>query len=128
MNLEIFIETKPKPDIEKAGEGGTCELCGKVFPLNYSYTEFHTLTFEKSSAKPENVILSCGGKCYLQVLKENQVTSKYNLRNTIAPVSDNNSCKHLWVCLRDRIHGTTKRGNYMAYKCTECNAFQRRPV
>ena len=39
------------------------------------------------------------------------------------------SCKHEWECLRKgRVHGKTGKGNYQAYKCKKCNAFQRRPV
>ncbi len=35
------------------------------------------------------------------------------------------SCKHEWVCLKDRCHNRGK-GKYFAYKCTLCNKFQRR--
>jgi hypothetical protein len=37
------------------------------------------------------------------------------------------SCRHQWVCLRDRVHNKADgRGKYMAYKCSLCGAFQRR--
>tara|TARA_B110000008_G_C16956072_1_gene558248 strand:+ start:651 stop:812 length:162 start_codon:yes stop_codon:yes gene_type:complete len=39
--------------------------------------------------------------------------------------SQNEKCKHVWECLRDRCHNRGK-GKYMAYKCTLCGKFQRR--
>ena len=35
------------------------------------------------------------------------------------------TCKHQWICLKDRCHNRGK-GKYYAYKCALCNKFQRR--
>ena len=34
-------------------------------------------------------------------------------------------CRHVWECLRDRCHNRGK-GKYQAYKCKLCGKFQRR--
>lgn len=34
-------------------------------------------------------------------------------------------CRHVWECLRDRCHNRGK-GKYQAYKCKLCSKFQRR--
>ena len=44
-----------------------------------------------------------------------------------AHLSPAQACRHRWVCLRDRVHNKADgRGKYMAYKCSDCGAFQRR--
>ena len=40
-------------------------------------------------------------------------------------VIEDQKCRHVWECLRDRTHNRGK-GKYQAYKCTLCGKFQRR--
>jgi len=42
-------------------------------------------------------------------------------------INKQETCKHVWECLRDRTHNKGNgKGKYQAYKCRECGKFQRR--
>ena len=68
---------------------------------------------------------TCGKFSHTQPLGWVEMEHEDNIEKDEKKESQNEKCKHVWECLRDRCHNRGK-GKYMAYKCTLCGKFQRR--